>query len=49
MYAYMPLAAALLPLQLNEAAQGRYDALMALSKMLGEQIGDRSRMACSCR
>lgn len=38
MYAYMPMAASLLPLQLNEAAAGRYDGLMALSKMLGEQM-----------
>ncbi|RYZ71304.1 MAG: alpha/beta hydrolase [Lysobacteraceae bacterium] len=40
MYAYMPLASSLLPLQLNEAANGRYDALMSLSKMLGEQMAD---------
>ena len=40
MYAYMPLASSLLPLQLNEAANGRYDALMSLSKMLGEQLSD---------
>jgi pimeloyl-ACP methyl ester carboxylesterase len=40
MYAYMPLAASLLPLQLNEAANGRYDALMSLSKMLGDQMAD---------
>jgi pimeloyl-ACP methyl ester carboxylesterase len=40
MYAYMPLASSLLPLQLNEAANGRYDALMALSKMLGDQMAD---------
>ena len=40
MYAYMPLAASLLPLQLNEAANGRYDALMSLSKMLGDQMSD---------
>jgi len=40
MYAYMPLASSLLPLQLNEAANGRYDALMSLSKMLGEQMSD---------
>ncbi len=44
MYAYMPLAASLLPLQLNEAANGRYDALMALSKMLGEQMSDSITM-----
>jgi pimeloyl-ACP methyl ester carboxylesterase len=40
MYAYMPLAASLLPLQLNEAANGRYDALMSLSKMLGDEMSD---------
>ncbi|RZA23693.1 MAG: alpha/beta hydrolase, partial [Lysobacteraceae bacterium] len=40
MYAYMPLASSLLPLQLNEAANGRYDALMSLSKMLGEQMAE---------
>lgn len=40
MYAYMPLASSLLPLQLNKAANGRYDGLMALSKMLGEQMSE---------
>lgn len=40
MYAYVPLASSLLPLQLNEAANGRYDGLMALSKMLGNTVGD---------
>lgn len=44
MYAYMPMAASLLPLQLNEAANGRYDGLMALSKMLGEQMEDSMSM-----
>ena len=44
MYAYMPLASSLLPLQLNEAANGRYDALMSLSKMLGEQMADSITM-----
>lgn len=44
MYAYMPLASSLLPLQLNEAANGRYDALMALSKMLGEQMSESITM-----
>jgi pimeloyl-ACP methyl ester carboxylesterase len=39
-YAYMPLASSLLPLQLNEAANGRYEGLMALSKMLGDQLSD---------
>lgn len=44
MYAYMPLASSLLPLQLNEAANGRYDALMALSKMLGDQMSESITM-----
>ena len=44
MYAYMPLASSLLPLQLNEAARGRYDGLMALSKMLGEQMSESISM-----
>ncbi len=44
MYAYMPLMSSLLPLQLNEAAHGRYDGLMALAKMLGDSIGDQMAM-----
>jgi pimeloyl-ACP methyl ester carboxylesterase len=34
MYAYQPLASALLPLQLKEASEGRYEGLMAMAKML---------------
>jgi pimeloyl-ACP methyl ester carboxylesterase len=34
MYAYAPLASALLPLQLKEASEGRYDGLMAMARML---------------
>ena len=41
MYAYTPLAAAVLPLQLNEAANGRYDGLMALSRMLGSAMDEQ--------
>ena len=44
MYAYMPLMSSLLPLQLGEAAHGRYDGLMALAKMLGESIGGQMAM-----
>ena len=44
MYAYMPMASALLPLQLNEAANGRYDALMALSQMLNTQMSESITM-----
>lgn len=40
MYAYAPVAAALLPLQLNEAANGRYDGLMALAQMLQGELSD---------
>lgn len=38
MYAYLPMAASLLPLQIHEAAQGRYDNLAALARMLSENI-----------
>ena len=41
MYAYTPLASSLLPLQLNEAANGRYEGLMALSKMLGSAMSEQ--------
>ena len=41
MYAYMPMVASILPLLLNEGAQGRYDGLMALSKMLGSELSDQ--------
>jgi pimeloyl-ACP methyl ester carboxylesterase len=38
MYAYAPLASALLPLQLKEASEGRYDGLMAMAKMLDRTL-----------
>lgn len=41
MYAYAPIAASLLPLQLNEAASGRYDSLKALSEMLSSQLSEQ--------
>ena len=41
MYSYYPQGAALLPLVLNEAQQGRYGSLMSLSKMLETQVGDQ--------
>ena len=44
MYAYMPMAAALLPLQIHEAAQGRYDNLAALAHMLSENIEGQMAM-----
>ncbi len=41
MYAYYPQGAALLPLVLNEASQGRYAPLMSLAKLLETQLGDQ--------
>ncbi|HVR81811.1 MAG TPA: alpha/beta hydrolase [Luteimonas sp.] len=41
MYAYAPIASSLLPLQLNEAAGGRYDGLKALSEMLSSQLAEQ--------
>ena len=41
MYSYYPQGAALLPLVLNEAQQGRYGSLMSLSKLLEAQVGDQ--------
>ena len=41
MFAYAPAVAGLLPLELNEAAQGRYEPLMALSKLLASTLGDQ--------
>ncbi len=38
MFAYAPQAAGLLPLELNEAAQGRYEPIMALSNLLDSTI-----------
>ncbi|HEY4554901.1 MAG TPA: alpha/beta hydrolase, partial [Lysobacter sp.] len=41
MFAYAPHAAALLPLVLNEASQGRYEPLMALAHMIENQVSDQ--------
>jgi pimeloyl-ACP methyl ester carboxylesterase len=41
MFAYAPQAAGLLPLELNEAAQGRYEPIMALSKLLVKTVGEQ--------
>ena len=41
MFAYAPQVAGLLPLELNEAAQGRYEPLMALSNLLSSTLGDQ--------
>jgi pimeloyl-ACP methyl ester carboxylesterase len=40
MFAYAPTVAGLLPLELYEASQGRYESLMALSHLLQTQIGE---------
>lgn len=40
MYAYQPSMSATLPLVLHEAAQGRYESLLAQSRMLASQMGD---------
>ena len=44
MYAYMPLAAGLLPLLIHEANAGRYDNLMALAHMLSDGMQDAMAM-----
>src|SRR5690606_38719398 len=44
LYAYMPLMSSILPLQLHEAAQGRYDGLMALARMLGDSVAGQMAM-----
>lgn len=41
MYAYAPVAAAMLPLVLHEAAQGRAGPLMGQAQMLMGQLGDQ--------
>ena len=41
MFAYAPQVAGLLPLELNEAAQGRYEPLMALSQLLANTLGEQ--------
>lgn len=40
MYSYQPQVAATLPLLLHEAAQGRYESLLAQARMLTTDIGD---------
>lgn len=40
MYSYQPAATATLPLLLHEAAQGRYQALLAQARMLMGDLGD---------
>src|SRR5690606_15931676 len=40
MYTYQPAMAAMLPLVLHEAAQGRYESLLAQSRMVSRDLGD---------
>ncbi len=44
MYAYMPAAAALLPKLIHEAANGRYENLMALAQMMQGEMSDSMAM-----
>ncbi|MCY7355405.1 MAG: alpha/beta fold hydrolase, partial [Lysobacter sp.] len=44
MYAYMPMAAALLPIMIDDANRGHYEGLMALSKMLSSELEDAMAM-----
>lgn len=44
MYAYMPLASGLLPKLIHEANAGRYENLMALSKMMSGDMQDAMAM-----
>ncbi|MET0288891.1 MAG: alpha/beta hydrolase [Pseudoxanthomonas sp.] len=44
MSAYLPMMSAILPLQFEEAAQGRFDSLMASSKMIVGQLSDSITM-----
>lgn len=47
MYAYQPAMAATLPLVLHEAAQGRYESLLAQSRMLMSQMSDAMAIGMS--
>ncbi len=47
MYAYHPSMSATLPLVLHEAAQGRYESLLAQFRMLSDDLGDAIAMGMS--
>ncbi|HRO28544.1 MAG TPA: alpha/beta fold hydrolase [Luteimonas sp.] len=47
LYAYQPSMAATLPLLLHEAAQQRYESLLAQSRMLMSQMGDSMALGMS--
>ncbi|MGN6512529.1 MAG: alpha/beta fold hydrolase [Lysobacteraceae bacterium] len=44
LFAYQPLAASVLPLQLKEASEGRYDTLMAMARMLRGTMAEQMAM-----
>jgi len=44
LFAYSPLAASVLPLQLKEASEGRYETLMAMARMLKGKMADTMAM-----
>ena len=44
LFAYSPLAASVLPLQLKEASEGRYETLMAMAKMLRGKMAEQMAM-----
>ena len=44
MYAYMPMAASLLPIMIDDANRGHYEGLMSLSKMLSSELEDAMAM-----
>ncbi|MDQ3228991.1 MAG: alpha/beta hydrolase [Pseudomonadota bacterium] len=44
MYAYMPMAAALLPIMIDDANRGHYEGLMSLSKMLTSELEEAMAM-----
>jgi pimeloyl-ACP methyl ester carboxylesterase len=44
MFAYVPQVAGLLPMELHEAIEGRYEPLMALSKLVTGTVGESMTM-----
>ena len=44
LFAYIPFAASVLPLQIEEASAGRYEPLMATTKMLGGTLSEQMAM-----
>lgn len=44
LFAYSPVAASVLPLQLKEASEGRYETLMAMARMLHGKMAEQMAM-----